>query len=86
MSADRVELAVRELVDALRAEVTPPPEPTTMVSIAEAAELLSVSRTSLYALMDSGELDSRHIGRRRLVPRAELDRFTAEREPSTPMT
>ena len=80
MSADRVELAVRELVEALRADLAPPPEPTTMVDLTTAAQLLSVSRTSLYHLMDSGQLDSRHIGRRRLVPRAALDRFAAERE------
>ena len=80
MSADRVELAVRELVDALRDEIAPPPEPTTMVSIAEAARLLGCSRTSLYAALDSDQLASRHIGRRRLVPRAALDRFAEGRE------
>ena len=78
--SDRVELAVRELVDALRAELAPSPEPTTMVDLATAAQLLSVSRTSLYALMDSGQLDSRHIGRRRLVPRAALEAYAAGRE------
>jgi excisionase family DNA binding protein len=72
---DRVELAVRELVDALRAELTPPPEPSAMVSIAEAAQLLGVSRTSLYALMDTGVLPSRHVGRRRLISRAALEQY-----------
>jgi excisionase family DNA binding protein len=80
MSADRVELALRELADALRAEVAPPPEPPPMVSITEAARLLGVSRTSLYQLMDTGELSSRKLGRRRLVPRAALEVYAAERE------
>ena len=80
--SDRVELAVRELVEALRAELAPPPEPTTMLSIAEAARLLGCSRTTLYAALDSGQLDSRHIGRRRLVPRAALEAYAAG-EPMT---
>ncbi len=78
--SDRVELAVRELVDALRDELTPPPEPTAMVSIAEAARLLGCSRTTVYAALDGGSLASRHIGRRRLIARAELDRFAGEHE------
>jgi excisionase family DNA binding protein len=36
-----------------------------------------VSRTTLYALMDSGELASRHVGRRRLIPRAALEAYAA---------
>jgi excisionase family DNA binding protein len=75
MSADRVELAVRELVAALRAEMAPEPEPPTLVDITTAARLLNVGRTSVYALMDSGELPSRHVGRRRLIPRAALEAY-----------
>jgi excisionase family DNA binding protein len=77
MSADRVELAVRELVAALRDELRPPPEPPALVDITTAARMISCSRTTLYALMDSGELPSRHVGRRRLVPRAALEAFAA---------
>jgi excisionase family DNA binding protein len=79
MSADRVELAVRELVESLRAEMAPPPEPTTMVSIAEAARMLGCSRTTLYAALDAGELPSRKMGRRRLVPRAALAAYAEAR-------
>lgn len=75
--SDRVELAVRELVAALRDELRPPPEPAALVDLATAARLLNVSRTTLYQLMDSGELASRHVGRRRLVARAALERYAA---------
>ena len=80
MSADRVELAVRELVAALRDELRPPPEPPALVDIATAARLLGISRTSLYAALDSGQLASRHIGRRRLVPRSALEEYAAGAE------
>lgn len=75
---DRVELAVRELVAALRAEMAPPPEPPALVAVDDAARILGVSRTSLYGLMDAGEVPSKHVGRRRLIPRVALDAF-AER-------
>jgi excisionase family DNA binding protein len=77
--SDRVELAVRELVAALRAEMAPEPEPAALLSIADAARLLNVSRTSLYSLMDAGELPSRHVGRRRLIPRAALEAYAEGR-------
>jgi excisionase family DNA binding protein len=37
-------------------------------SVEEAASILSVGRTSLYALIDSGQLERVKIGRRSLVP------------------
>ena len=39
-----------------------------LYSVEEAASALSVGRTSLYALIDSGELERVKIGRRSLVP------------------
>ena len=75
--SDRLELALRELVSALRAEMAPEPEPAALVDIATAARLLGISRTSLYAALDSGQLASRHIGRRRLVPRSALEAYAA---------
>jgi len=74
---DRVELAVRELVDALRSELQPEPEPPALINIATAAQLLGISRTSLYQLIDAGDVPSRKVGRRRLIPRADLERYAA---------
>jgi excisionase family DNA binding protein len=46
-----------------------------LLTIIEAAELLSVSRAGLYNLMTSGALTSIHIGRSRRIPVRELRRF-----------
>ena len=51
------------------------PEPR-FVGVPEAQVVLGLSRTSVYALMDSGELRSARVGGRRLIPVVELDRFT----------
>lgn len=46
-----------------------------LYNIPDAAERLGVGRTSIYGLIDRGELRSVRIGRRRLVPAAALDEF-----------
>ncbi len=38
-----------------------------LVSIADAGQVLSLGRTSIYDLMRSGELETRKMGRRRLI-------------------
>ena len=38
-----------------------------LISIMEAAKILSLGRTSIYDLINSGALETRKIGRRRLV-------------------
>lgn len=43
-----------------------------LVSVADAAEMLSVSRTTAYELIAKGAIPSVKIGRRRLVPTEEL--------------
>ena len=43
-----------------------------LVSVAEAAELLSVSRSTVYELVAAGVIASVKLGRRRLVPTEEL--------------
>lgn len=45
------------------------------ISINEALEFLSVSRTELWRLIRSGKLKTLKNGRRVLVPRRELTRF-----------
>ena len=46
--------------------------------IPEAAFLLGISRSGLYALIDNGTLRRLHIGRRALIPAVEIDRLVSE--------
>lgn len=46
-----------------------------LYTIAEAAELLSLSRSTLYKLISSGALKSRKVRRRRMVPRSSIESF-----------
>jgi excisionase family DNA binding protein len=46
-----------------------------LLSIKCACRILGISRTSLYALMASGQLRSVTIGRRRFVPSDAIDEF-----------
>ena len=41
---------------------------TMLHSINDAAKILAVGRTTLYRLINDGELDALHIGHRTLVP------------------
>ncbi|MFQ6026923.1 MAG: helix-turn-helix domain-containing protein [Dehalococcoidia bacterium] len=43
------------------------------------AGYIGVSRPTLYRLLDSGEIPSFHIGRRRLIRKADLDKFIEDR-------
>ena len=49
----------------------------------EAATILRIGRTTIYALMKAGELRSVHIGRSCRLPRAELERYVRCLETST---
>jgi excisionase family DNA binding protein len=52
------------------------PTPTALlVTAREAARILGVGRTTLYALMNKGQLRPVHIGRSLRIPLAELERF-----------
>lgn len=46
-----------------------------LLDIAEVARRLNLSRTTLYALLGRGELKSRTIGRRRMIPRTAIEAF-----------
>jgi excisionase family DNA binding protein len=48
-----------------------------LLSIKQTCRLLGLGRTSLYALMGSGQLRSVTVGRRRFVPREAIDEFIA---------
>ncbi|OBC14099.1 hypothetical protein A5784_30845 [Mycobacterium sp. 852013-50091_SCH5140682] len=49
-----------------------------LLTIPETAELLRVHAATVYRLFDKGELRWVRVGSRRLVTRAEVDRFIAE--------
>jgi excisionase family DNA binding protein len=55
---------------------TPPLDPI-FVTVKEAARLLGISPWSCYQLLKSDEIDSRYIGRRRLVVLASLTEYAA---------
>jgi len=48
------------------------------MGVAEARKFSGLSRTYLYQLMESGKLKYAKVGKRRLIPRAELRRLLAE--------
>lgn len=50
-----------------------------LVTIREAAEFLGIGRTLVYVLLEQGHLPSAKIGRRRVIPKQALIRFSAER-------
>jgi excisionase family DNA binding protein len=81
--SDRLEAAVRELVDALRDELRTEAAcdqgaPDRLLSVAEAREALGgVSRSTLYGEIQAGRLRSAKVGRRRLVPAAAIAEYIA---------
>jgi excisionase family DNA binding protein len=48
-----------------------------LFTTAEAADVLRVGRTTVYALINSGELRPVHIGRTCRISRGELDRYVS---------
>lgn len=51
-----------------------------LVSITDAAKVLSLGRTSIYELIRSGELETRKMGRRRLITVNSLRRLVGEQD------
>lgn len=47
------------------------------LTVSEACEIIGISRNSGYAAIRRGELPSRKIGRRVVIPRAAFDRWLA---------
>ena len=47
--------------------------------IPEACNRIGIARTSIYALIKSGEIKSIKVGARTLIPETELQRFIAKR-------
>jgi excisionase family DNA binding protein len=48
-----------------------------LLSLKQACQILGISRTSLYALLASNQLQSVTVGRRRFVTREAIDEFVS---------
>jgi excisionase family DNA binding protein len=84
MPSDRLDAALRELADALRAEIAAEavaaasaPEP--LYDLASVSALTSLGRTFLYGEIQAGRLKSVKCGRRRLIPASAIADYTARR-------
>jgi len=79
-------VALAKEVASLTAEVTElierPAPPPLSVSVDEAARLLGVGRSTMFALLESGQVRSVKVGARRLVPRRALEELVADHDVS----
>jgi excisionase family DNA binding protein len=57
--------------------------PKLLLTVEEAAETLTIGRTTMFALIKDGSVRSVRIGARRLVPFASLESFVAELNTAT---
>lgn len=80
----QLDVLLDALAAALRDRVPVEPDEPDTVTIAEAAEWLDVSRSTLCAMMRRGELASITIGSRRLIPAANIRRLFDADAASTP--
>ena len=54
-----------------------PPVARVVLTLEEACRALTIGRTKMYQLLNSGALPSRYIGRRRVVLAADIEAFLA---------
>lgn len=76
-------ILARQVAD-LTSEVTDlverPATEALSVSVDEAARLLGVGRSTMFALLDAGDVRSVKVGARRLIPRRALEEFLARHD------
>jgi excisionase family DNA binding protein len=78
----RVQAAIHELIEALAEAVRTeadarPAAPDRLLSVDEAAAMLGIGRSRLYAELQAGRCRSIRVGRRRLIPAAAITEFIA---------
>jgi excisionase family DNA binding protein len=69
--------SLRQTIGELAAVLETPLPGGTLLTVVEAARELRVSRTRIFQLLASGELEGVRIGRARCVPRQSVDAFLA---------
>lgn len=78
--ADALGVSAQDLVHLVRASTSTTPDPTLVaLTVEEAARRLGVGRTTMYALLASGEIPSVTIGRLRRIPAEALNVYVAAR-------
>lgn len=58
-----------------QAQTAQAPAPITMLTVREAAEMLRCSESLIYAQLKDGRLRGVKVGRKRLIPMAEINRL-----------
>ncbi|OBA75170.1 hypothetical protein A5642_08370 [Mycolicibacterium mucogenicum] len=69
---------IAAVLAATQSEPAPAAAPATVLTVEEAADRLKVRRSLIYSQLRSGELRSIRLGRRRLIPAAEVDHIISE--------
>lgn len=78
--ADALGVSPQALLDLIRASAPDASDPTLVaLTVEEAARRLGVGRTTMYALLASGEIPSVTIGRLRRIPAEALNEYVAAR-------
>ena len=67
--------ALRQAIAELAAVLECPPPGASLLTVVEAARELRVSRTRVFQLLASGDLEGVRIGRARCVPRRSVDAY-----------
>ena len=69
---------IAAVLAATQSEPAPAAAPATVLPVEEAADRLKVRRSLIYSQLRSGERRSIRLGRRRLIPAAEVDHIISE--------
>ncbi|WP_063775866.1 helix-turn-helix domain-containing protein [Streptomyces odonnellii] len=78
--ADALGMTEQQLLDLVQANTNTAYDPTLVaLTVEEAARRLGVGRTTMYALLASGEIPSVTIGRLRRIPAEALSDYVAAR-------